>query len=153
MGNIFFGDDAFGVEVAQQLAKRALPANVQVVDYGICSYDLAFALMQNWELVILVDSVSKGGQPGTVYNIEPELPSGQAELNRDAHTMTPVSVLQLVRALGGEPARVLVVGCEPMKLDVSESGEIGLSDPVRNAIRVAIQMIEEFVAANSVAPV
>jgi hydrogenase maturation protease len=150
IGNIFLGDDAFGVEVARQLAKRALPENVQIADYGIRCYDLAFALMQDWELVILVDSVSRGTQPGTVYTIEPELSADEEPAKPDANTMTPVSVLQLVRTLGGEPGRVLVVGCEPMKLDADEADTIGLSPPVQNAIALAVRTIEELVSANSV---
>ncbi len=119
VGNIFLGDDAFGVEVVQRLASRTLPDNVNVVDFGIRSYDLAYALMEAWELVILVDAVPRGGQPGTVYVIEPELPqSGEspAGLGFDAHSMNPVSVLQLVHALGGTFARTLVVGCEPASI-------------------------------------
>lgn len=149
IGNIFLGDDAFGVEVAQQLIQRLLPANVQVLDYGIRSYDLAYALMQEWELVILVDAVPRGENPGTVYTIEPELSELDTAPSLDAHTMNPVSVLQLVRALGGEPARVLVVGCEPMKLEPDETtGEIGLSAPVRRAVNVAIEVIEELLASS-----
>jgi hydrogenase maturation protease len=149
IGNIFLGDDAFGVEVAQQLLQRPLPPDVQVLDYGIRSYDLAYALMQEWELVILVDAVSRGEEPGTVYTIEPELSELDTAPSLDAHTMNPVSVLQLVRALGGEPARVLVVGCEPMRLEPDEiTGEIGLSAPVQHAVDVAIEVIEELLASS-----
>ena len=77
VGNIFLGDDAFGVEVVQRLADRAMPPNVRVVDFGIRSYDLAYALMDPWELVILVDAVPGGDEPGTVYLIEPDLPCGR----------------------------------------------------------------------------
>jgi hydrogenase maturation protease len=150
IGNIFLGDDAFGVEVVQQLIHRPLPTNVQVLDYGIRSYDLAYALMQEWELVILVDAVSRGEKPGTVYTIEPELAEIDAAPSLDAHTMNPVSVLQLVRALGGEPARVLVVGCEPMSLEPDETtGEIGLTAPVQDAVHVAIEVIEELLVSSS----
>ena len=103
VGNIFLGDDAFGVEVVQRLASRALPEHVSVVDFGIRSYDLAYALMEPWELVILVDAVSRGEEPGTVYLIEPELPQpGESpdESAFDAHSMNPVSVLQLVEQTG-----------------------------------------------------
>lgn len=152
IGNIFLGDDAFGVEVAQQLLRRPLLPNVEVVDYGIRSYDLAYALMQEWELVILADAVSRGEKPGTVYTIEPELAEIDTAPNLDAHTMNPVSVLQLVRALGGEPSRVLVVGCEPMRLEPDEtSGEIGLSAPVLRAVNVAVEVIEELLASDKAA--
>ena len=49
VGNIFLGDDAFGSEVARRLVQRALPAEVQVRDYGTCSYDLAYAMMEGYE--------------------------------------------------------------------------------------------------------
>ena len=114
IGNIFLGDDAFGVEVVERLAKRPLPIGVTVRDFGIRSYDLAYALMENWDLVILVDALPRGGEPGTLYAMEAELPEGnETPPSLDAHTMNPVAVFQLVSALGGKVGRTLVVGCEP----------------------------------------
>jgi hydrogenase maturation protease len=149
VGNIFFGDDAFGVEVVQQLAQRTLPPYARVVDFGIRSYDLAYALMEPWELVILVDAVPRGGQPGTVYVIEPALPQpGEtpAASGFDGHSMNPVSVLQLVNDLGGKVGRLLVVGCEPATVEADESGQIGLSKPVQAAVEEAVHIIEELIA-------
>ena len=148
IGNIFLGDDAFGVEVVQQLTSRCLPQKVQLVDFGIRSYDLAYALMDEWDLVILVDAVPRGGQPGTIYTIEAELPETAGAVAPDAHSMNPVSVLQLVQALGGNPGRLLVVGCEPSNLGADEDGGFGLSPPVQEAVSQAIQVIEELVAGN-----
>jgi hydrogenase maturation protease len=149
VGNIFLGDDAFGVEVAQRLAARALPPNVRVVDFGIRSYDLAYALMDPWELVILVDAVPGGDEPGTVYLIEPELPSGgeaPTDFGFDAHSMNPVAVLQLVNTLGGEMSRLMVVGCEPSTVDSDADGETGLSKPVEAAVDEAIRMIDQLIS-------
>jgi hydrogenase maturation protease len=154
VGNIFLGDDAFGVEVVEQLAERALPQNVSVVDFGIRSYDLAYALMEPWELVILVDTVSCGDEPGTVYVIEAELPQEPEPPDGfafDAHSMNPVSVLQLVRKLGGKAGYLLVVGCEPEAVDADEGGHVGLSQPVRAAVDEAIRTIEELIAGNGIA--
>lgn len=149
VGNIFLGDDAFGVEVVQRLERRILPDHVRVVDFGIRSYDLAYALMEAWELVILVDAVCRGSEPGTVYVIEAELPQQEqsaAGLSFDAHSMNPVSVLQLAAHLGGTIARTLVVGCEPASTGSDEGGQSGLSQPVQNAIDEAIRVIEELIA-------
>lgn len=149
IGNIFLGDDAFGVEVVQQLAQRSLPKNVRVVDYGIRSYDLAYALMEDWELVILVDAISLGEPPGTICTIEPELPAGaDVPATFDAHTMNPIAVLQMVEALGGKAGRMLVVGCEPENVDADEGGQVGLSAPVRGAVDEAVRMVEELVSRN-----
>jgi hydrogenase maturation protease len=147
IGNIFLGDDAFGVEVVQRLAARAVPPNVRVVDFGIRSYDLAYALMDPWELVILVDAVPVGDAPGTVYLIEPELPSAGVppDFGFDAHSMNPVAVLQLANTLGGKVSRVMVVGCEPSTVDADANGETGLSKPVEAAVDEAIRMIEELI--------
>ncbi len=109
--------------------------------------------MDDWDFVILVDAVPRGGQPGTVYVIEPELPpagaapfsAGDGAIQFDAHTMNPVAVLQLVAALGGEVKRMIVVGCEPSAADPEEAG-MELSAPVLAAVDEAIRAIEELVA-------
>src|SRR5215831_17666462 len=70
IGNIFFGDDAFGCEVAAELLKRDLPEGVTVADFGIRGYDLAFAVMDGYDATILVDASPHGEVPGTVYLLE-----------------------------------------------------------------------------------
>ena len=144
-GNIFMGDDAFGVEVAKRLGVRALPDDVVVADFGIRGYDLAYALMEEWDLVILVDALPRGGAPGTVYTLEPELPVQGNPSGPDAHSMNPDSVLQLVYALGGRPGRILVVGCEPECVEPDSEGKIGLSLPVDAGVNEAVGVIEELI--------
>src|ERR1051325_7107702 len=73
IGNIFMGDDAFGCEVARRLSARTLPAGVRVVDFGIRGFDLAYAIMDGPDVTVLVDATPRGGAPGTVYTIEPDL--------------------------------------------------------------------------------
>ena len=144
-GNIFLGDDAFGVEVVHRLAQRRLPEHVTVRDFGIRSYDLAYALMGDWELVILVDALARGGKPGTLYTMEPDTAFAEAA-NLDAHTMNPAAALQLVSALGGTVGRLLIVGCEPASLEPSPDGKFRLSAPVSHALAGAIEIIENLVA-------
>ena len=73
IGNVFLGDDGFGVEVVRRLAGRGMPENVEVRDFGIRGMDLAYALQDGYGLVVLVDATPRGGEPGTVYLIEPEV--------------------------------------------------------------------------------
>ncbi|HTL17383.1 MAG TPA: hydrogenase maturation protease [Patescibacteria group bacterium] len=146
IGNIFFGDDAFGVEVAQELTRCQLPPEVQVIDFGIRSYDLAYALAGDYDAVILVDAVARGQAPGTLYLIEPDL----AELGplseglADAHSMNPVRVLQMAESLGGVRALAYLVACEPSTLE-SPDGELGLTPAVQAAVPKAVEMIESLV--------
>jgi hydrogenase maturation protease len=146
IGNIFLGDDAFGVEVAQQLARRALPAGVKVVDFGIRGLDLAYALLDDYDATIMVDATPRGEAPGTLYVIEPDLDKLDelGEQAIEAHNLDPVKVLAMVKALGGQPRRLLVVGCEPAPLE-SDEGYMGLSAPVQLAVGEAISLVESLI--------
>ena len=149
IGNIFLGDDAFGVEAVRRLASSELPDGVKVVDFGIRAYDLAFELMNPWALTILVDALPRGGRPGTLYVMEPEIPQGVDQEALDAHSMNPVAVLKLVGALGGKIGRLLVVGCEPATVEANADGNIGLSPPVEAALEDTIRIIQGLVAGMS----
>ena len=147
IGNIFFGDDAFGCEVAKALNQRPLPDGVRVNDFGIRSYDLAYAIMDDYDATILIDASQRGEPPGTLYLIEPEI-NRLDELENEAvnaHSMNPVRVLQLVRSLGGQPRRLFVVGCEPAVLESAE-GQMTLSEKVQAAVEPAVKMIETLIA-------
>ena len=109
IGNIFLGDDGFGVEVVKRLAGRRLPEGVEVADFGIRGLDLAYTLQENYEAVIFVDALPRGEAPGTVYLIEPEIEE-DGVVSMDTHGMDPVKVIKLSRALGASPTRTLVVG-------------------------------------------
>jgi hydrogenase maturation protease len=160
VGNIFLGDDAFGVEVVRRLSERKLPNEVRIVDFGIRGLDLTYALLEDYESVILVDAVPRGGRTGTLYVIEPtreEAESGdQSDPLIETHNMDPVRVLRLAEAMGGHINRLLVVGCEPSALEDLEEMQTGLSDPVRMAVDKAVPLVEELVerilGGESIAP-
>jgi hydrogenase maturation protease len=147
IGNIFLGDDGFGVEVVRRLAGRELPEGVEVVDFGIRGLDLAYALQEEYELVVFVDATPRGQEPGTVYLIEPEIEE-DGEVTLDTHGMDPVKVIKLSRALGAGPTRTLVVGCEPQVVVSGEDYDdmlMELSEPVRAAVEEAVKLVESLV--------
>jgi hydrogenase maturation protease len=150
VGNIFLGDDAFGVEVVQRLARRPLPEGVRVVDFGIRGLDLAYALLDGYEAVILVDAAPRGGRPGTLYVVEPELgpalPLSEGVPLIEPHNMDPARVLRLVAALGAQVRHLVVVGCEPDTSGGEEDIPAEMSAPVRAAVDEAVQLIESLVA-------
>jgi hydrogenase maturation protease len=143
IGNVFLGDDGFGVALAGRLARAELPAGVEVVDFGIRGMDLAYALMDGYDAALLLDATPRGQPPGTLYVIEPEV--GEDDVAVDAHGMDPVKVLALTRALGGAPPRTLVVGCEPQTRMSAEDEEIvaTLSEPVRASLGEATRLVEQ----------
>ena len=147
IGNIFLGDDGFGVEVVRQLAGRELPEGVEVVDFGIRGMDLAYALQDDYEAVVFVDATPRGEKPGTVYLIEPEIEEDGA-VSLDTHGMDPVKVILLSRALGARPTRTLIVGCEPQVIVSGEDYDdmlMELSEPVRAAVEEAVKLVESLV--------
>jgi len=147
IGNIFLGDDGFGVEVVRRLSGRKLPEGVEVVDFGIRGMDLAYALHEDYDLVVFVDATPRGGEPGTVYLIEPEIKEDGA-VSLDTHGMDPVKVIKLSRALGARSTRTLVVGCEPKVILGGEDYDdmlMELSEPVRAAVEEAAKLVESLV--------
>jgi hydrogenase maturation protease len=177
VGNIFLGDDGFGVEVARRLAAEDLPDWVRVADFGIRGVHLAYELLEGYETAILVDAAPRGAPAGTVYVIQPDLdgpgppghpvgvprtppdapghpvgvprtppaPSTAAPAEQgvlvDGHGMEPDAVFALLKALGGDIPRMLVVGCEP-----ADTGEgMGLSAPVAGAVGEAVAVVRELI--------
>ena len=148
IGNIFLGDDGFGVEVARRLASLDLPASVRVVDFGIRGFDLAYALQDGYETTILVDACPHGEAAGTLYVIEPDLKvlddPEAAPATVEAHAMNPMNVLRMARAMNIELKDVLLVGCEPQTLG-GEEGHMGLSAPVETAVEDAVKLVQSLI--------
>ena len=140
IGNIFLGDDGFGVEVARQLGTVALPETARVADFGIRGIHLAYDVVDRaYSDVILVDAVSRGAQPGTVFLMD--LDSAESKLSAseipDAHAMNPESVISLIRSICPTAPKLWLVGCQPAHL----AEEMSLSPPVQRAIGEALIMV------------
>jgi hydrogenase maturation protease len=143
IGNVFLGDDGWGVALADRLARRELPPGVDVVDYGIRGMDLAYAMADGgYDAVVLLDAVPRGEAPGTLYLIEPEVEPDEVAI--DTHGMDPVKVLALVQAIGASPPRTLVVGCEPANQLTGDVEEfvVELAEPVRAALDEAERLVQ-----------
>jgi hydrogenase maturation protease len=153
IGNIFLGDDAFGCEVVRRLSGRRWPDNVRVVDFGIRGFDLAYALLDGYDVTIFVDATPRGQEPGTLYTIEPEVDEiesidGQGAMV-ETHGMNPMRVLSMVKTMGGKFKKILLVGCEPATFGPDE-GQMGLSQPVEASVDQAVSVVAALVDKFSV---
>lgn len=153
IGNVFFGDDGFGVEVAKRLLSRDVPAGVDVIEFGIRGMDLAYALSQ-YDAAILVDALPRGAAPGSIHVIQPH---GDDESPvPDAHHMNPLAVLGLAERLGPLPAHVLILGCEPEPLADPGAMSMGLSQSVAasvdRAAGTALMLADRFLSGWNPAP-
>ena len=147
VGNAWLRDDGFGGEVARRLADLPLPAGVDVMDAGTGGLDLAYEVMRGYDALLILDVSKQGGEPGTLYVMEPDedsIPGGIEDGDViNPHAMDPHTVLRFVKSVGAWPARVVVIACEPA--DVEEMGW-GLSEPVRDAIERAVDLVVETIA-------
>jgi hydrogenase maturation protease len=152
IGNIFLGDDGFGVEVVQRFSRRQVPDNVCVVDFGIRSLDLMHALLHGYDAAILVETIRRGAAPGTVFILNPPRPISVGEIQPslshnsllDSHGIDPSRLVRLISALGGELHQIYILGCEPSPQS-AEPVERQISPPVRRAVVAAIPMIESLI--------
>lgn len=147
IGNVFLGDDAFGVEVVRRLRDTPLPARVDVSDYGIRGMHLAYDLLDgHHDVLVMVDALPLDEPPGTLAVLQVDLDDPGWTLQpaevlnapaADAHSMDPESVLRLLRGLGGGVERVFVVGCHPASVEE----RMELSAPVAGAVDEAVRMV------------
>ena len=152
IGNIFLGDDAFGVEVVKRLAAKNLPPDVEVVDFGINGMDLTYALLDGYDTVILVDAIPRGQAPGTLYVVAPEQEDTCGEDPGDVlietHSLSPANVLRLVRRMGGNTRRLLLVGCEPSPPSADDMQD-RLSDAVAATVDETVEVVLELIERGS----
>ena len=144
VGNAWLQDDAFGGECARRLEARGVPSGVTVMDFGTGGLDLAYEVMRGYDALVLLDASRRGGEPGTLYVIEPPMSDYEGAIEDgdviNPHDMDPATVLRFVNAVGGFSGKVVVIGCEPGEVD--DVG-LGLTPPVQAAVDRALQLVTE----------
>ena len=152
IGNAWLKDDGFGGEVAKRLNEQDLPTGVAVFDFGTVGLDLAYEAMRGYDGLILVDISAQGGEPGTLYVMEPDDESVTTGIEDgaliDPHGMDPQTVLRFVKTISGWPGHVVVIACEPAQME--EMG-FGLSDEVAGAVDRAVTLVLDTIADMKVA--
>jgi hydrogenase maturation protease len=151
VGNVLRGDDGFGPAVVQALERYGgLPAGVRTVEVGIGGIGLVHELLEGCDMLVVVDAVERGGEPGTLYILEPQVPCleslsdmERAGLAVDLHEVVPGSVLLMARGLGVLPPVVRIVGCQPGE---TEEFALDLTPPVAGAVSEAVQAIHSLIA-------
>lgn len=156
VGNVLQGDDGFGVEVAQRLMRADVPPSVTVMEVGIGGMSMVQELFAGYNALVVVDAVDRGGEPGTTYLLEAEVPNlidmpleHQQELMADIHLATPSRAFVLAKSLGVLPPLVYIFGCQPHHID---EFEIGLSEPVAAAVEPSVERLVREVRLLASAP-
>jgi hydrogenase maturation protease len=148
VGNVFLGDDGFGVEVARLLAERPHQDGVEIADFGIRGVHLVYELLDGCDLFVLVDAAPRGLEPGTVTVLEVEPDTVDPNTGApgapvmDGHGLSPDDLFAMLATMGGRPGRSLLVACEPADVNAG----MGLSEPVRAALPHAVRAVEEILS-------
>jgi hydrogenase maturation protease len=146
MGNVLQWDDGWGIAVVQKLARHtALPANAKVIEVGMAGMSLVQELLDGYGALVIVDAAERGGSPGTIYLLEPEIPdlaqwpyAQRQDFLADMHYTNPSKALVLARSLGVLPPKVFILGCQPATI---EGLGIGLSEPVNLAVDQGVERL------------
>lgn len=138
-GNVLRGDDGFGVELLRRLGERGVAGeDVELLDVGTGGMRLAQELLTPYDRLIILDAVTRGGAPGTVYTLA--IDDVQPTREIDMHTTVPSRALEVARALGSLPAEIYLVGCEPASVDELTTD---FTPAVRDAVEHALHQVEE----------
>lgn len=150
-GNVLRGDDGVGPAVAQALQDEPLPPGVRVVEIGIGGIHLVQDLLRGGaDLLLVVDAVDLGRDPGTVVVQRPDVldlgplsPQRRQDELADMHLATPERALMMARALGVLPAATWLVGVQTSDTDEPRHG---LSPVTARAVPVAVAEVRRLLA-------
>jgi hydrogenase maturation protease len=132
VGNELRRDDAAGIVAARRLSARGLAA----LEHG----GEPAGLVELWagaDEVVLIDAVSSGAPPGTIHRLDASAsPLPRELLVCSTHALGMGGAVELARALGRLPPRVLVYGIEGRDF----AAGVGLSAEVERAVG---ELVEE----------
>ena len=140
IGNAFRGDDGAGREVARLVQER-VPDELEVV---VCELEPT-RLIEAWDgasAALVVDAVASGAEPGTVHRFDATndpLPS--REFRSSTHALGIGDTIELARAVGRLPERVVVFGVEGESFgsgtELSPSAQAGVERAVELVLEEA----------------
>jgi hydrogenase maturation protease len=136
LGNEYRRDDAVGLVVARRLRERA-PQRVQVLEES----GEGAALIESWQgagTVILIDAVHSGAMPGTIHRLDASVqPIAKKFFRFSTHAFGLAEAVELARALGRLPPRLIVYGVEGKSFEAGE----GLSPEVEAAAQAVVERV------------
>lgn len=141
IGNNLRGDDAAGLEIARRLRGSELPVGVSVHEHegdGV-------SLLELWDaadVALVLDTVRSGAAPGTIHRIDASSTPVPMSLQRtSSHAVGVAEAIELARALGRLPPRVIVYGIEGAHFEAGEQLSKNVAaalDAFENAVRAGV---------------
>jgi hydrogenase maturation protease len=136
MGNLYRRDDAAGLVVAQHLRQEA-PGHVTVIE----EEGEPTALLEAWKgahAVVVIDAVFSGAEAGTIHRLDAHAARIPQELFRySTHAVSVAEAIELARALGQLPPKLVVYGIEGKDFRAG----VGLSPEVEGRVGELVERV------------
>jgi hydrogenase maturation protease len=144
IGNLLLKDEGIGVHAAHALERAPSSGDVelQVVDGGTSPNLLPF--VEGVDKLIILDAAKGGGEPGAIYRFSPEAIAMEDEDITSVHQIGLLETLRIMKSLGREPKKVVIVGIEPKEIDYG----LELSPELERKIPDITAMVLKEIAAN-----
>lgn len=116
VGNVLFMDEGVGVYAAKYLEKNyTFSDNVDIIDGGVLGFRL-MPFFQDYDYVLLLDTVSIEDKAGSIYKLPKEAMLGLGSYRKTAHEVEVVEMLEICTFLD-KCAEVTVIGIIPLDIE------------------------------------
>lgn len=136
LGNVLMKDEGIGVYIVEEIEKRNLPDNVEVIDGGTASLDIFLSLKDIHKLII-IDAMKGGEKPGTVYRLYPGDLLATSKSQVSLHQINLVDTLALNEKMGNVPEETIIIGIEPKEIDWG----LGVTSDIKRKIPTIIDIV------------
>mgnify|MGYP002397318963 CR=1 FL=1 len=140
IGNLVMNDDAAGVHVAQELAKKYnnKQDDLLVLDGGTLGLDLLGYI--DWaDKLVLIDAIDLNMEPGTVVKLEGDDIDVAFDNKLSAHQMGMKDMLLTSELIGQRPAEVVFYGIQSSSIQM----DMELSEPVKKNLPKLTDHVEQ----------
>jgi len=142
IGNLLLTDDGFGIHVVHEINKLQeigqFPKDISIIDGGAAGIDI-LSYIENQGIVIFVDSIKGGNEPGHIYRLKVE------DLNifsnvkvTSLHDLELSTVLKIAKNMGILPREIYLIGVEPVDYTTIK---MELSPQIKKLIPEVIKII------------
>ncbi len=138
IGNEYRSDDGIGLIVARTIREKQLPHVIVKEESGEGA-----SLMEVWQgfqNVLVVDAVSSGVMPGTIFRIDANKETVPTKFfHYSTHAFSVSEAIELARVMNALPPKMVVYGIEGTHF----AAGVAISLPVQQAVDKIIELIEK----------
>lgn len=145
VGNILMADDGVGPRTIDLLKRRGVGERAELLDAGLAFSEVLCDLDPQTPLVV-IDAVRGGGEPGSIYRLDPsqiDVTTGSLAKAMSLHEVSVLPMLRMEALAGREFADVTIFGVEPKDLEWSDELSPVVTDATEKLADVICSFLDE----------